>query len=1296
MDKRTNLKAWLIISLFLVGMAFPVTTGFADAVETLDKTDGGISVDRDFGKMPLYFIENQGQLDTEVDFYVQGSDKTLYFTPQGVTFALAGKKEKAKSEETQRWVVKLDFVGANPDVRPRGEDRQEAVISYFKGQGEDWKAGLPTYGRIVYPELWDGIDLVYSGSVNKLKYEFVVKPGADTKQIRLAYRGAGNVTLKETGELMVETPMGRFADAAPYAYQEIDGQREAVSMAYTLKTKSSEDSFEYVFDIGPYDTKRPLILDPVVLVYCGYIGGDDWDGGNGIAVDDANNAYVTGYTRSGEPNFPAVVGPDLGYNWGTDAFVAKVKADGTGLLYCGYIGGTNDEYGNGIVVDDANNAYVVGWTESTQANGFPVTVGPDLTHNGGTYFGDAFVAKVKADGTGLLYCGYIGGTNDEYGNGIAVDDANNAYVVGWTESTQANGFPVVVGPDLTHNGGRDVFVAKVKAVPTESANPLVYCGYIGGTGEDEGHGIAVDNANYAYVTGYAMSSQASFPVVVGPDLTHNGGCDAFVAKVKANPNQGPGPAFTPGLIYCGYIGGNVWDNGFGIAVDDANNAYVTGGTGSSEATFPVVIGPDLTYNDIVSSSTDAFVAKVKADPNQGPGPAFTPGLIYCGYIGGGSSDEGRGIALDDFGNAYVTGYTWSSEATFPEFIGPILTYSGGMCDAFVSQVNAAGTGLAYCGYIGGLYWDYGNGIAVDAYSNAYVAGQTYNNQATFPVVVGPDLKFNGKDKSDAFVAKISHGQIYYVDDDAENDPEPNDPDVSDPCEDGSIWHPFDGIQEAIDVTADGDAVVILDGTYTGIGNWDIDFEGRGIIVSSSNPDDPCVVVETLIDCQGDPFNLRRGFKFHSSEDGNSVLAGLTIMNGYAPFDSTEPCAIDEPFGGGIYFENSKPQIRNCTFANNYADSLGGAMFFGYNSDPVISNCIFSENSAENDGGAMFFGSNGSSTVTHCKFVNNITGAGGGGGAIANSGGNVEMFDCQLRANIGADNGGGIWNSGYLKVVNGSFFDNLVENYGGGGIFNYIGGQTELYNCLFVGNQSVQSGGAIYSHSGEILLSNCTLSQNQAQDNGGGVYNYSGESNIFNCIFWSNTASGDGNEIALYNESTLNISYSDIKGDVDDIYDDGSGNTIIGIDNINTDPCFTDPNGPDGVIGTEDDNLRLMADSPCIDAGNNDAVPEDANDLDNDGNTIEPIPWDLDSRDRIVDGYCSDTNVVDMGAYEFTSAYYGDFDGDCDVEFIDYSILANFYLTDEFSVDIAPTPAGDGIVDANDLAVLCNNWLLGVE
>ena len=181
-------------------------------------TDKGVSeadkvhIEKSFGKLPLYFIENHGQLHKDVAYYVKGSDKTLYFTSKGVTFALTGKED----EEAKQWAVKLEFMGANSKCKPRGEEKQEAVFSYFKGKPEDWKRSCRTYRKLVYENLWPGIDLVYSGTVNQLKYDFIVKPGVDPKQIRLAYRGVTEVKVKETGELKVDTPLGGFEDAKPY------------------------------------------------------------------------------------------------------------------------------------------------------------------------------------------------------------------------------------------------------------------------------------------------------------------------------------------------------------------------------------------------------------------------------------------------------------------------------------------------------------------------------------------------------------------------------------------------------------------------------------------------------------------------------------------------------------------------------------------------------------------------------------------------------------------------------------------------------------------------------------------------------------------------------------------------------------------------------------------------------------------------------------------------------------------------------------------------------------------------
>jgi hypothetical protein len=237
---------------------------------------------------------------------------------------------------------------------------------------------------------------------------------------------------------------------------------------------------------------------------------------------------------------------------------------------------------------------VTGQTSSTQTT-FPVKVGPILTSDGGVY-----VAKVNSSGTGLDYCGYIGGGA---WSKIAVDGSGNAYVGASTDSTEAV-FPVKVGPDLTYNGGElDVWVAKVNS----SGSGLDYCGYIGGAGRDEFNGITVDNSGHAYVTGVTDSSESTFPVLNGPDLTYNGGGDAFVAEVDSSGT---------GLVDCGYIGGAGGDSGYGIAVDSLGDVYVTGVTGSSESTFPVLVGPSLTLK---GTGGNAFVAKM----TDVPGPPIT-------------------------------------------------------------------------------------------------------------------------------------------------------------------------------------------------------------------------------------------------------------------------------------------------------------------------------------------------------------------------------------------------------------------------------------------------------------------------------------------------------------------------------------------------------------------------------------------------------------------------------------------------------------------------------------------------
>ncbi len=731
-SRRSALSLFAAATLALFGLSLASAAPAAPEPAEVSAAERA-RITESFGKLPLYFIENQGQMDGEVSHYLQGRDKSIYFTPQGVTFVLYAptamldnQRERLKSDAPplerqpiERHVVKLDFLNANPDIKPQGHNKTDAIISYFKGKPSDQHTAIPTYLGVTYANLWDGIDLAYDSRESSLKYTFTVTPHANPNLIQLAYRGADSVTLTDAGSLTVTTPAGSLYDGSPIAWQDIAGKRISVPVSFTLEAATHTISFA----LGDYDQSHPLTLDPAYLVYAGYIGGNGHDAGHGIAVDGGGNAYVTGYTDSSEASFPETAGPDITSNGDFDAFVAKVNPTGTALVYAGYIGGSGGDFGFGIAVDAAGNAYVTGYTNSSEAMGFPVSGGPGLTHNGGR---DAFIAKVNPAGTALLYAGYIGGSGDDRGRGIAVDAGGNAYVTGYTESDEAT-FPVAGGPDLTYNGVVDAFVAKVNATGTA----LVYAGYIGGSINDDGRGIAVDAGGNAYVTGFTASDEASFPEIVGPDLTYNGGDDAFVAKVNATGTA---------LVYAGYIGGSDSDYGNGIAVDSSSNAYITGITDSGEASFPVTGGPDLTHNGL----GDTFVVKVNSTGSA---------LVYAGYIGGSINDWGYGIAVDGGGNAYVTGYTWSTEPSFPVTGGPDLT-SSDEGDAFVAKVNSTGSALVYAGFIGGSDYETGLGIAVDSAGNAYVTGYTRSSEATFPVIAGPDLTFNGG-SYDAFVAKIA-------------------------------------------------------------------------------------------------------------------------------------------------------------------------------------------------------------------------------------------------------------------------------------------------------------------------------------------------------------------------------------------------------------------------------------------------------------------------------------------------------------------------------------------------------------
>ncbi len=720
---RDTIRGCSILGMVILILLLPATASAAEEMgEDLSLvplgTDASWSA-RTLGDLLFYFIPNEGQEHPEVLFTCKGEDFTLYFTKDRLVYSLFSGEEQGRVAVMER------FSGGNPGPVVEGIDPLEARVSYFTGDLSGWHTNITPYGAVVYRNLYPGIDMIYRGERGALKREFFVAPGADPGRIKMVFEGASRVRMTGDGGLVITAGSGEIRETAPSCYQEQNGKRMEIPCRFDVR-----DDGAVSFYIGHFDPVLPLIIDPQ-LAYCGYIGGDYPDYGYDIAVDSEGNVYVVGETDSMAATFPETSGSfdtEKGSD-AFDAFVAKVNPAGTALVYCGYIGGDKDDTGYGIAVDSVGNAYITGCTLSNGTT-FPVSGGPDLIYSGGTTYGDAFVAKVNRWGTALLYCGYIGGSGEDKGRSIAVDTAGNAYITGSTTSTETMGFPVTGGPDLSHGGipQYDAFVARVNT----AGNALDYCGYIGGSGSDYGNGIAVDLSRYVYVTGYTESDESTFPVKIGPDMSFNGDYDAFVAKVNLNGAW---------LNYCGYIGGSGDDRGWDVAVENnPETMYIVGETDSTVAMgFPAIVGPDLTYN----GGEDAFVAEVSSG-----------GVTYCGYIGGSGPERGESIAVDKEGNAYITGLTNSTAATFPETVGPDLVYNGGYYDGFIAKIPSAGNGLNYCGYIGGSGSDYGKGIAVDTRGNVYITGETESSQVKggFPVTSGSlDTTHNGN--YDAFVAK---------------------------------------------------------------------------------------------------------------------------------------------------------------------------------------------------------------------------------------------------------------------------------------------------------------------------------------------------------------------------------------------------------------------------------------------------------------------------------------------------------------------------------------------------------------
>jgi hypothetical protein len=646
----------------------------------------------------LTFTQNCGQWDKRALFRANAGGATMWFTHDGVYYQFV-RPVPTDAGMLEQLVVRATFVGANRATRVTGVEATAHQNNYLIGDDPSrWHTDVPNYRAIVYEDLYDGVDLRYYDNGERMEYDFVVSPGADYTRIQVEYEGIESLSINEDGELVVATEWDVLKESAPLVYQQSGGNKKEIASAFRLE---SDNTFSFRLD-EDYDPALPLVLDPG-LYFGTYLGGTGDDMAYAITIDDEGFAYITGETTS--LLFPLQY-PEHFFAGIYDAFVTKISRFGSMLGYSTYLGGSGGDRGYAIAVDDSGCAYMTGSTASTNyptVNAYQPS--PPICD------GDAIVSKLNKCGNGLVFSTYLGGNDVDWGYGIDVDDSRHAYVAGVTQSTD---FPTE-NPFQTDQNLQDAYVVKFSV----AGDSLVYGTYVGGDDADLAWALSVDASGHACITGVTVSTD--FPTV-NEYQTDQGNRDAFVTRL--NPAG-------DGVVFSTYLGGSYYDRGRGIATDATGNVYVTGNTQSYN--FPTVnpyqtwrgnddailtkFGPtggtpvystflggslyDLGYDVEVDATGHAYVAgwtgsgnfpvvnhyQTHQDSTDAFVTKFSPAgddLVYSTYLGGDSADEATGVAVDENGDAYVTGYTMSSD--FPTHETAFQTHQGSK-DVFVAKLS---------------------------------------------------------------------------------------------------------------------------------------------------------------------------------------------------------------------------------------------------------------------------------------------------------------------------------------------------------------------------------------------------------------------------------------------------------------------------------------------------------------------------------------------------------------------------------------------------------------------------------
>ncbi len=740
----------VVCSLGLVLLLLPIALDARKSRVTLssDSPTSIASEQGSTGAERLSFIANEGQYDQSVRFRADAGPTTLWFTDNAIFYQLTKTEPEdifdandASSVNTHSprnehfQLVKVSLQNSLPNPLITGSDKQTAVHNYFIGNTpENWHANVPLYSTITYAKVYPGIDLVYYGTNEYVEYDFRIEPGANPSDIQLTYEGIQGLSVTKDGELAVQTALGTVIEGRPVVFQtNKKGKRTDIRSEYVLKSANTIS-----FKIGHgYDPKLPLTIDPVIR-FSTFLGGTANDFGRNVAVNTTRNAFVVGYTAAS--NFPVQAAWDGTFAGGGsgsyDAFLSKFSNDGDSLIFSTFFGGATGE-DKAFSVDIATNgrATVTGSTGSTD---FP-TANPFQGSNGGGI--DAFVVQFSVNGDTLRLGTYLGGTGTDEGIDIALNSSNLIHVAGYTLSSN---FPLMVAYDNSLGGTRDGFVTKFSA----PGATLAFSTFLGGSLTDDLYGIAIDKTNNIYVAGSSTSND--FPKINAYDSSFNGGTGSGDIVVAKFASAGGTPTYST------YIGTSGDEAALDIAVDTLNRPYICGYT--SSASYPLTNAADTTFQ----GSFEGIVTRLSSSGTS---------LSYSTFLGGSANDFVNSIAVDNFGQTYVTGNTTSASG-FPladAFQSTLL----GTGDAFITCLNLAGNGYVYSTLLGGQFQDFGYGIAIDVSTDsmAYVTG--YTGSGNFPLL-NPFQNILGG-SSDAFLTAISTTPYICFDSDQDGYGDPGHP-----------------------------------------------------------------------------------------------------------------------------------------------------------------------------------------------------------------------------------------------------------------------------------------------------------------------------------------------------------------------------------------------------------------------------------------------------------------------------------------------------------------------------------------